>query len=87
MERRYFFIALPNENVIKALNVRVGTSVSDTYSLDGSVVFIKTNENLIANSSDNFNTIFPPALTTETTLEEALIRLRSIEFTEPIEEI
>ena len=81
MERRYFFISLPNDNIIKALNVRLGYNVSDTYSLDGSVVYVKTTKDLISNSSDNFNSIFPPSLTEEVTLDEAITRLRSAEFT------
>jgi hypothetical protein len=82
MKRRYFFIDLPNANVSHSLNVRVGKVKSDTYSLDGTVLFVKTTNQLIANSSENFNTIFPPAFTTEVTLEEAKTRLRSSEFSE-----
>ena len=85
MIRRYFFIDMPNENVTHSLSVRVGgENVTETYSLDGSVLFIKTTYDLISNNGNSFNTIFPPAFTTEVTYEEAKTRLRSSEFTEDI---
>ena len=83
MERRYFFISLPNENVIHALNIRLGENVSNTYNLDGSVIFIKTTADLILNKVNtgiSIGVIFPNGLTTELTLEESIVRLRSTEF-------
>lgn len=71
MNRRYFIIDLPNENVINALGVRLGNVVTDIYNEDNTKVFIKTTDDLINGSKKSFNTIFPPALSNEYTLEEA----------------
>jgi len=73
MKRRYFIIDLPNENVIHALNVRLGETVSSIYNADSTKVFVKTTEDFITNSSRPFNTIFPPALSTEYTLDEVRV--------------
>jgi hypothetical protein len=70
MNRRYFIIDLPNENVIHALGVRLGNVVTDIYNEDNTKVFIKTTDDLINNSNKSFNTIFPPSLANEYTLEE-----------------
>jgi hypothetical protein len=85
MDRRYFFITTPEENVVNALTIRLGDNVDQTTSIDGSVVFIKTTEDLIASKISggmSINTLFPPAFTQEMTYEEAKTRLRSIEFQE-----
>ena len=73
MERRYFFVNLPNENVVHALSVSLGTTSIPRYNLAGDVVGIKTTVDILANKISNgvaFNTIFPTGLSTEVTLEE-----------------
>jgi len=85
MKRRYFFITLPYVDIAIAESIRVGRSNTTNCSLDGSVMFIATNEAKIAykiSTGVSFQDIFPPAQTVESTLEEAQIRLGSIEFTE-----
>lgn len=83
--RRYFFIDLPNDNVIHAIEVMAGENNRQIKSLDESVLFIKTTQDLIdakVNSGVGLKTIFPNGLTTETTYEEAKARVRSSEFKE-----
>lgn len=73
MKRRYFIIDLPNEHVINALRVRLGITVFSTYNEDRTKIFVKTTEDLIANDNKPFDKIFPPAFTTEYTLDEVRI--------------
>ena len=87
-ERRYFFIRLPNENVIHALDVCIGLNSTQRYNLADDVLYVKTTPELIdskVNSGVSLNTIFPAGLTTEVTYQEALIRLSTTEFSEDIE--
>lgn len=81
--RKYYFIDLPNDNVIHALDVCIGESVIQRQSLDGSVILVRTTQDLIdakVNSGVGLNSIFPNGLSEEVTYEEALTRCRSAEF-------
>jgi hypothetical protein len=72
MERRYFFITIPNENMVHALDVFLGVNVNPRYNIAKDVVGIKTTQDLIdakVNSGVGINTIFPSGLTTEVTEE------------------
>jgi hypothetical protein len=85
--RRYFFIDVPNENMIHSLNVCIGANDTQRFSLDNSVLFVKTNQACIdkeLNKGVKLNKIFPPGLTTEVTYLQALERLNSPEFQEPL---
>ena len=70
MERRYFIIDIPNPNAVKAFSVRLGEVVESFYNADMTKVFVKTTVDLIANSKQPFDTLFPPPFTTEYTLNE-----------------
>tara|TARA_R110000803_G_scaffold101982_1_gene169994 strand:- start:640 stop:912 length:273 start_codon:yes stop_codon:yes gene_type:complete len=86
--RQYFFIDVPNENVIHSLNVCIGLNITQRYNLDKDVLFVKTTIKLVEDEMAKgvkLNKIFPPGLTTEVTYLQALTRLNSPEFTEPIE--
>lgn len=81
--RKYYFINLPNDNIIHALDVCIGENDTQKYSLDRSVLFVKTNNDLIdakVNKGTKLNSIFPNGLTEEVTYEEAKIRLNTLEF-------
>ena len=45
MERRYFIIELPNQNMSQALDICIGLNSTQRYSLDGLKLLIKTNQN------------------------------------------
>ena len=75
--RRYFIIQVPNENVIDAMSVRLGDNVTDTYNADNTELYVKTTNELISDSNKSFNSIFPPAFTTEYTLDEVRVELKS----------
>ena len=79
MERQYYIIKIPNENVSHSLNICIGENSTQRYSLDGSLLFVKTNDTLIAKEESkgvSRKKIFPPGLTTEYTYEEILQILR-----------
>jgi len=83
--RRYFIVDIPNENMIHALDVCIGDNSTQRYSLDGTQLFVKTNGMLLKSKTDNgvdMNTIIPPGLSTEYTLEEVLLILNGPEWTD-----
>ena len=79
MERRYFFVNLPNENVVHALSVALGTTSIPRYNLAKTVVGIKTTHDIITEkvkSGVPLNIIFPVGLTTEVTEEQYRTTMR-----------
>lgn len=87
-EREYYFVRLPNDNVIHALDVCIGLNDTQRYNLAEDVIYVKTTPELIdskINGGVGRSTLFPPGLTTQVTYEQALSRLRSAEFTPVID--
>jgi hypothetical protein len=83
MTRRYFIIDVPNENIIHSLNVCIGLNITQRYSLDSSLLFVKTNAFCIdkeVKKGVKLNQIFPPGLTTEYTYEEIKVILQGEEW-------
>ena len=72
MNRRYFIIELPNQNMIQALEVCIGIAETQRYSLDNSKLFVKTNQNLIDEKQQSFDieNLLNSQFVTEYTLEE-----------------
>lgn len=88
MERRYFIIDVPNENVIHSLNVCIGLNITQRYNLTKDKLFVKTNDTCIVKEIEKgvrLNKVFPPGLTTEYTYLQALEILQGEEWTQPIE--
>jgi hypothetical protein len=83
MERKYYIIKVPNENILHSLNVCIGVNSTQRYSLDKSMLFVKTNADLIAKEEGkgvSRNKILPPGLTTEYSYEDVLKELRGVEW-------
>ena len=84
-DRRYFKVKIPNPNsqIAHTLDVSIGDNETQRYSLDGKNVIIKTNPERIKEKEDSgvdFDTIFPPGLTTELTYEQALALMQTEEW-------
>lgn len=89
-KRRYFIIEVPNENVVDALDLCIGENDTQRYSLDGSKLYVKTNDELIKkkeNQGKKLSKILPSGLATEYTHDEILEIMRTPEWQEPIDDI
>jgi hypothetical protein len=83
MERQYYIVKIPNDNLIHALDVCIGDNATQRYSLDGKNVIVKTNQLLIdkkINTGIERTKIFPPGLTTELTYSQALSLMQTNEW-------
>lgn len=83
--REYFILKIPNPNsqIKYALDVSIGKNETQRYSLDGSLVIIKTTPQRVGKKEEQgipFDTIFPPGLTTELTYQEALEMMQTSEW-------
>ncbi len=82
-KRRHFFISVPNENSIHALNVCIGLNGTQIYSIDKKTLYVKTTDVLINNETEKGieqDKMFPPGLTEEKTYQEANRILKSSKF-------
>ena len=73
MKRQYYFIKIPNENILHSLNVCIGIDSTQIFSLDRKILYVKTNEKLIAieeSKGVGRGKIFPKGLTKEYTYEQ-----------------
>ena len=73
MKRQYYFIKIPNENILHSLNVCIGIDSTQIFSLDRKILYVKTNEKLIAieeSKGVERVKIFPKGLTKEYTYEQ-----------------
>lgn len=85
LDREYYIVKIPNPNsqIKHALDVSIGDNEDQRYSLDGSLVIIKTTPQRIAEKEAKgvpFDTIFPPALTTKVSYQVAFDLRRTIEW-------
>jgi hypothetical protein len=83
--RQYYTVKIPNPNsqIQYALEVSIGENETQRYSLDGSLVIIKTTPQRVGKKEEQgipFDTIFPPGLTTELTYNEALELMQTSEW-------
>jgi len=74
MNRLYFLITLPHDGIMDSLNVCIGGTSTQSYSLDGSLLLVKTTPTLIARKvkeKRRLKKIFPTGKTISITYEEA----------------
>ena len=86
-QRQYYFIKIPNGLSKHSKNVCVCDACYYRKSIDGSTAYIKTTQDLIdkeVGKGVEIGKIFPPGLTEKVSYEVAKMRLRSVEFQEPI---
>ena len=76
-DRKYYIVKVPTtvSEIQNALDISIGSNLTQKYSADGTEVIIKTTLTRIKAKEDEgikFDDIFPPSLTTEVTYQEAL---------------
>ena len=85
MEYECFIIKIPNPNskIANALDSSIGLNITQRYSLDKSMVGIRTTkeriQSIVRNGVD-FDKIFPPGLTTKLPLKEFIDLLNTDEW-------
>lgn len=73
MNRQYYLIEVPHADEPCSLDVCIGNNSTQRYSLDGSLLIVKTTQYLIdseVTKGVDLPKIFPPGLTTSKTYEE-----------------
>jgi len=82
MERRYFIIELPNQNMSQALDICIGLNSTQRYSLDGNKLLVKTTNELINEKQKTFNieNLLNSVFCTEYTHEEILTIMNTLEW-------
>lgn len=83
MNRLYFKIRVPHEDMMQTLDVCIGENSTKKYSLDKSLMIAKTTQERIdrkAARGISYNKLFPLGLATSLTYEEAYALAQTSKF-------